>query len=341
MWGRRAGRRPKGDSREVGLDQLVAAGITIRRAIKSKPWPSKSAVLEHCAVWASVTSVATNATRVLGDSFVPYGISTSLSPATREALWVEPLNINGEVSFIGSYVLGMGFALGVDAARKWISEDARYADVLFPYPNGKELNGDPAHSTQRWVITFLDWPESEARKYPRAYEQVLRDVRPERALNNRESRRRRWWLFAEWAPGFYKALVGLDQCIAITRHTHTVMPVSVTTEQVFSDALCVITDGDPGVLAALSSAPHYWWAIDRGSTMKGDLRYTPTDVFETLSRFQPSFEQVRWRVRTAWTRLVMRVVEHRSLRRSRQVLRVAMACSPRARIFAWARLTSR
>lgn len=31
-------------------------------------------------------------------------------------------------------------------------------------------------------------------------------------------------------------------------------------------------------------------------------------------------------MRKAWTRQVIRVVEHRSLRRSRQGLRVAMAC---------------
>ncbi|WP_324608670.1 type IIL restriction-modification enzyme MmeI [Streptomyces sp. NRRL S-1824] len=178
----------------------------------------------------------------------------------------------------------MGFTLDGTIARQWISDDAQYADVLYPYLNGKELNGDPAHATERWVITFRDWSEEKAKGFPRAYEQVLREVRPERAVNNRESRRNRWWLFAEWAPGLYKALDGLDQCIAITRHTHTVMPARVTTKQVFSDALAVIADGDPGTLAVLSSAPHYWWAINRGSTMKGDLRYTPTDVFETLVR---------------------------------------------------------
>jgi hypothetical protein len=43
----------QGDTREVGLDQLVARGTTIRRAIKGKPWPSKSAALEYCAVWTS------------------------------------------------------------------------------------------------------------------------------------------------------------------------------------------------------------------------------------------------------------------------------------------------
>ncbi|EGX58716.1 hypothetical protein SZN_16400 [Streptomyces zinciresistens K42] len=61
---------------------------------------------------------------------------------------------------------------------------------------------------------------------------------------------------------------------------------------------------------------------------------------KSLSLFHPQSELARWRVRTAWTRLVIRVVEQRSLRRSRQDLMVAMACSTSARTFAWARLTA-
>ena len=48
--------------------------------------------------------------------------------------------------------------------------------------------------------------------------------------------------------------------------------------------LGVFATDDTGVLALLSSALHYWWAISRASTMKGDLRYTPVDVFETFAR---------------------------------------------------------
>ena len=62
------------------------------------------------------------------------------------------------------------------------------------------------------------------------------------------------------------------------------MPVIVPTGQVFSHMLAVFATDDTGMLALLSSAPHYWWAISRASTMKGDLRYTPSDVFETLAR---------------------------------------------------------
>lgn len=61
---------------------------------------------------------------------------------------------------------------------------------------------------------------------------------------------------------------------------------------------------------------------------------------QSLSLFHHRSELVRCRVRTAWTRGVIRVVAQRSLRRSRQFLRVAMACSTSARIFAWDRFTA-
>lgn len=60
------------------------------------------------------------------------------------------------------------------------------------------------------------------------------------------------------------------------------MPMMVPTGQVFSHMLGVFASDDTAVLALLSSAPHYWWAVSQASTMKADLRYTPSDVVETL-----------------------------------------------------------
>ncbi|MEN1889256.1 Eco57I restriction-modification methylase domain-containing protein [Streptomyces mirabilis] len=288
----------QGDSREVGLDQMEARGVSIRRAVKSAPWPSSSAVLEYCAVWTSRARIADAAVRVLSGMAVPHGITTSLNPGTREAAWVEALKGNGGVAFQGSNVLGLGFTLPESEARSWISADERYAEVLFPYLNGQDINSHPEHGTERWVIDFGVRKLSAAEEYPKAYEQVLREVKPERAKSNDKRRREIWWQFTRPAPEMRTAIGLLERCIVITRVSKVVMPVMVSTGPVFSEATVVFASDDPALLATLSSAPHYWWAIDRASTMKGDLRYTPTDVFETLVR--PPLTD---RLRAAGTRL--------------------------------------
>ncbi len=43
----------QGDTREVGLDQMVQRGFTITRGVQSAPWPAASANLEYAAVWGS------------------------------------------------------------------------------------------------------------------------------------------------------------------------------------------------------------------------------------------------------------------------------------------------
>ena len=72
----------QGDSREVGLDAMVAGGFTITRAIQSRSWPAASANLEYAAVWGTVGSMADDAPRVADDIEVRR-ISTLLEPAGR------------------------------------------------------------------------------------------------------------------------------------------------------------------------------------------------------------------------------------------------------------------
>ncbi|KRV49016.1 hypothetical protein AQ490_22145 [Wenjunlia vitaminophila] len=282
----------QGDTREVGLDQLEAAGVTIRRAVKSAPWPSRSAMLEYCAVWTSRAPLGENAVTVLGRLPVPRGISTSLNPVSREASWAEPLVRNRGLAFIGSYVLGLGFTVPEETARSWIDEDPKYADVLFPYLNGQDINNHPEHGSDRWVIDFHDWPEARAREYSRAYGQVADLVKPEREGNNRKIYRDYWWQYAEKRPALIRALEPLRQCVVMARVSKVALPVMVETGQVFSEQLCVFATNDPSMLAFLSSAVHYWWVIDRSSTLETRVRYTPSDVFETLIR-PPLTEELR------------------------------------------------
>lgn len=93
-----------------------------------------------------------------------------------------------------------------------------------------------------------------------------------------------WWQFWRIRSELMAALSGLDRCIALTLHSKAVMPVMVPSKQVFSHALGVFASDDYALLSFLSSGPHYWWAVDRGSSLETRVRYTPTDVFETLVR---------------------------------------------------------
>ena len=273
----------QGDTREIGLDQLVASGIEIRQAIKSKPWPSRSAMLEYAAVWTSRHPVDAAAER-LADGRAVSGITASLDPTSRASGNPESLIANANISFNGTYVLGTGFTMEAKRAKELIARDSRKAEVLFPYLNGHDLNSRPDCSASRWVINFRDWSEDRAKAYPDLYNQVLREVRPERQRNNDRRLRDVWWRFKRPTPELYAAINGLDRVIVITLVSKVVMPVLVPTGQVFSHMLGAFVSDDTGLLALLSSAMHYWWAISRASTMKGDLRYTTADVFETLGR---------------------------------------------------------
>lgn len=261
----------QGDTREVGLDQLVSDDVTIYDAVKSMPWPSKSAALECCVVWATPARVQFRR-----------GLTSSLDPPSRVSGAPKELAANRGIAFQGSNILGLGFTMHPDEAQDLIERDPRYKDVLYSYLNGKDVNSDPNCAPSRWVINFHDWSQQRAKRYPECYEQVLRLVKPERARNNRKARRNRWWLYAERAPQLVQAVTGLPRVIVMTLVSKTVMPVMVPTGQVFAHKLAVFATDDHSMLAILSSSHHYSWTRAHGSTLEDRINYSPSDVFETF-----------------------------------------------------------
>ncbi|KNB53516.1 Eco57I restriction-modification methylase domain-containing protein [Streptomyces caatingaensis] len=273
----------QGDTREVGLDQLVAQSFTITRAVQSRSWPAASANLEYAAVWGSRDVVVSEVPRIADDIEVKR-ISTLLEPGGRVVGDPARLAENTGIAYIGCYVLGMGFVLEPDEAVTWIEADPRNREVLFPYLNGEDLNSRPDCSPSRWVIDFSDRSEEVARKYQLPYARLLERVKPERAKNKRKPRRERWWQFAELAPAMREAIAELDEMLVLTRVSKTVMPLRVTTNLVPSEAVVVFATDSYSDQAVLSSALHQTWAIKYGSGMRSDPRYAPSDVFLTFPR---------------------------------------------------------
>jgi hypothetical protein len=276
----------QGDTRAVGLRQMVDDGFTITRAIRSRNWPAASANLEFAAVWGTKGIVADAASRV-SDGLPVDRISTLLEPGMD----ADPVRLteNTRIAFQGCIVLGMGFVLeDPEEARTWIEANPRNAEVVFPYLNGEDLNSQPDASALRWVIDFNDRSEAAAREYGVPYRRVDELVKRERAKNNRKVYRDYWWQFGEKRPALRKAIADLDEVLVIALVSKTVMPVRVPTGQVFSHKLAVFATDSYSEQAVLSSSLHQMWAIKYGATMRADVNYSPSDVFLTFPRPTPT-----------------------------------------------------
>jgi hypothetical protein len=274
-----------GDTLEVGLQQITARDISIRQAIKSRPWPSKSAQLQCCQVWTSGVKLHDGMVKLLDGEEVG-SIGASLDEQSRVAGIPHRLIENAGVVFQGSNILGLGFALAPDEGHALVCEDPRNADVLFPYLIGQDVNNRPDHSASRWVINFHDWPEDQAKRYRACYGTVRRLVKPERDRNKQKARRERWWQYSEYRRGLVRAIEGLDHVIVITLVSATMMPVRVPARQVFAHKLGVFATDSFAFLAFVSSSPHYLWAVKHSSPYGSSAApvYTPDRGFATLAR---------------------------------------------------------
>ena len=263
------------------MDRLLRDSVDIHGAVKSAKWPPRAVNLEYSIVWAT-RHPRSPGVRATADGASVARITSALDPAGRAEGTPHRLAANRGMAFVWIYVLGLGFIMSGAEARALIARDPRNVEVLFPYMNGEDLNSHPDCSPSRWVINFFDWPPERAQTYAHCWAILEEKVRPDRQANHRARYRSLWWQYAELRPGLIRAITSLDRVLVITRVSKVVLPVFVPTGQVFSEATVVFASDDPAMLALLSSSAHYWWAIARASTMRTDLRYTPSDVFETL-----------------------------------------------------------
>jgi len=277
----------QGDTREVGLDQAVDMGWAVYRAEKSQRWPG-TAALEVALLW---TGHPGENERCFLDGGRVTGINPSLGPQARVLGNPYSLAANSSESFQGSIVLGKGFVLEPHEAETLIAKEPRNRAVVFPYLNAEDLNSRWDRSARRWVINFHNWPIEKAKEYEETFAIIDEKVRPERQRTNpggsyvlRKPLPQRWWQYAEKRPALQRAIADLDRVLVIARHSKTALPQFVTTAQVMSEATVVFATDKTTLLALLSCSQHYWWAIANGSSIKGDLRYTPSDIYDKLAK---------------------------------------------------------
>ena len=310
----------QGDTRSTGLQWICRSGGAIYDVTRRLAWPGQAAVVVSVIhVCRGVPSV----NRIL-DNVAVDGISAFLLPGDHHD---DPARIerNAQQSFVGSYVLGMGFtfddtdskgvASSIAEMERLVVEDPRNKPVIFPYIGGEELNTHPTHSHHRYAINFRDyplrrnpdktasWKKSDeeqrtkwlfegtvpydypgpvAEDWPDLLRIVRERVRPIRAKQHNVELRNRWWRHARHRPHLHAAIEGLDRVLAVSRVGQFATFAFVPTGMLYADSLIIFPFDCYAAFCALQSRPHELWARRFGSSMKEDLRYTPSDCFETF-----------------------------------------------------------
>jgi hypothetical protein len=278
----------QGDTRLSGLRWICKNGGTIYSATRRIVWPGSAAVTVSAVHIKKGTFCGP---RRLDDRDVQiitaylFHAGDHDNPATLAA--------NGNLSFQGSIVLGMGFTFD-DTDRKGVAsplavmheliqKNPRNKERVFPYVGGDELNNSPTQDHHRFVIDFGGMSERQAREgWPDLMALVEQKVKPER-MKLTGSYKEKWWQFGRRSMAGSLATAELEHflvtgCGATPHLVFAFMPAG----RVLANTLDLFPLSTYSAFCALQSGPHEIWARFFGSSLEESLRYTPSDCFETF-----------------------------------------------------------
>ncbi|WP_235511927.1 Eco57I restriction-modification methylase domain-containing protein [Sphingomonas sp. Leaf23] len=311
----------QGDTRDSGLTRILEDGGTITRAVSRHVWEGEAAVV---VAQVFVLRGPDDGMPVL-DGRPVRRISAYLMEGDLDGS-PAALKANAGKSFIGSFLLGMGFTFDdVNAAKgkatplhemhRLIASDPKNAIVIKPYLGGEEVNNSPTLAHHRYVVDFFDrplrraeddsrwselsaivqqdqlrlgivatdYPLSVAADWPDLLGIVRTRVKPDRDRQDRPALRQRWWQYAEKRPGLYAAIAGLPVVLVVNCGATPHMAFArLPNGSVYSHTTAVFALDTMAAFATLQSRVHEVWARAFASSMKDDLRYTPSDCFETF-----------------------------------------------------------
>jgi hypothetical protein len=273
----------QGDTRGTGLRWIRRHDGIIFAALKRIKWPGEAAVV--------VSVVHVHKGHLPGPFDLdgrPVDLITAFLFHTGTDEDPQRLLDNEGKSFQGSIVLGMGFTFDdtdksgvanpIALMHELIAKDPRNAERIFPYIGGEEVNDSPTHAHHRYVINFGQMSEAEARQWPDLMAIVDAKVRGKRGSHSTAE----WWQFERLRSELYEAIRGLDRVLVVSRVGQALAFTFCDTGSVFAESLVVVASSRAGALSLLQSRLHEVWARTLASSMKDDLRYTPSDCFETF-----------------------------------------------------------
>jgi len=193
----------------------------------------------------------------------------------------KALVANSNLSNRGVSLFGAGFIVSPsDAIALGLGAIPGLEKYIRQYRNGRDLTQSP-----RGVLVidlFGLTADDVRRRFPAVYQWVLERVKPERDENNREVRRRNWWLFGETNPKLRNQLAGLSRYIATVETAKHRIFQFLDADILPDNMLVNIAIDNIYPLGILSSRIHVIWALATGGTLENRPRYNKTRCFETF-----------------------------------------------------------
>jgi hypothetical protein len=283
-------------NRQVTERHLVAKNpLSLRFVIPDHPWVDSAdgaAVRIAMSVGAAedapgeLASVEDEAPLAEGEVAVSLGrrrgeIHADLTVGAKVAA-AQRLAANSGICFQGMNLVGKGFRLEpAELPALGYVVDALPA-VIKPHRNARDMmqGGDDCY-----VIDLFELTAEEARaQHPALYQRLYDRVKPERDHNNRESRRRNWWLFGEPVGKLRIAWKGLTR-VVLTPETAKHRVFEFQSLPFCPDhKLYAICSADALLPGVLSSAVHVTWALRAGGRLGvgNDPTWTNTTCFSTF-----------------------------------------------------------
>lgn len=198
------------------------------------------------------------------------------APETPEPI-VIPFN-KGKV-FTGCQPTGDGFI--VDEKRVQLLIEKGEDAAIKRYLTADDITDAIGSEPRRWIIDFGTLPLEKANKFPGAMQIVRWKVKPERENQERHFARL-WWQFAWPRPEMRKEIAKLERFIACPLHAKRLLFSWADKSWCPSNAVAAFAFDDDYSMGILSSSVFRAWAWNESSTIKADIRLTPSTAFETF-----------------------------------------------------------
>lgn len=312
----------QGDTRESGLRQMIAHGTVLYRAVRRLKWPGEAAVVVSVVHGVKkpeqVPSLRIDG-RPVGrvSAFLVNGDNddSPMPLAANDDRAVSGVVILGMGFTFDDEAASKGTGTSIAEMERLIGLNPKNAERIKPYIGGEEVNNDPRHMHSRYVIDFGDMPLSKddvlyswhrsseknqrlflhngvvpsdypgpvASDWPDLLEIVERLVKPSRITDNREVRRRKWWIFGDRQPALDRLLENADSCLLCNRGATPHMAFAFgKTDAVYANTLAIFDLSSRILFPTISSRVHEIWAWFFSSSMKDDLRYSISDCFASF-----------------------------------------------------------